>query len=161
MFLNLSTTRTDGGWMYFKINGDSYMQLSWGDNEVNIYKDASTNGNLNVSKTLNLTSSANGWFVGKYESTNNEVAVSFEYKTSASSTSWWQGVRGANTNEFYIWYNYQRLSLKSNGSAVLSGSLTQDPNASLKDNVEDVGLTDCTDMLENINVKTYTRNDME
>ena len=24
MFLNLSTTRTDGGWMYFKINNDDY-----------------------------------------------------------------------------------------------------------------------------------------
>ena len=32
MFLNLSTTRTDGGWMYFKINNDDYMQLSSSDN---------------------------------------------------------------------------------------------------------------------------------
>ena len=37
MFLNLSTTRTDGGWMYFKINNDDYMQLSGSDNKVNIY----------------------------------------------------------------------------------------------------------------------------
>ena len=36
MFLNLSTTRTDGGWMYFKINNDDYMQLSGSDNKVNI-----------------------------------------------------------------------------------------------------------------------------
>ena len=71
------------------------------------------------------------------------------------------GVWGANTNEFNIWFNYQGLSLKSSGSAVLSGSLTQDSDASLKGNVEDVDLTDCTNMLENINVKTYTRNDME
>ena len=27
MFLNLSTTRADGGWMYFKVNNDDYMQL--------------------------------------------------------------------------------------------------------------------------------------
>ena len=27
MFLNLSTTRTDGGWMYFKFNNDGYIQL--------------------------------------------------------------------------------------------------------------------------------------
>ena len=32
---------------------------------------------------------------------------------------------------------------------------------SLKGNVEDVGLTDCMDMLENIHAKTYTRNDMD
>ena len=31
MFLNLSTTRTDGGWMYFKINNDDYIQLSGSD----------------------------------------------------------------------------------------------------------------------------------
>ena len=50
---------------------------------------------------------------------------------------------------------------KSNGSAVLSGSLTQDSDATLKGNVEDVGLTDCMNMLENIHAKTYTRNDMD
>ena len=38
MYLNLSTTRTDGGWMYFKINNDDYMQLSGSDNKINIKK---------------------------------------------------------------------------------------------------------------------------
>ena len=37
MFLNLSTTRTDGGWMYFKISNDDYIQLSGSDNKVYIY----------------------------------------------------------------------------------------------------------------------------
>ena len=37
MFLNLNTTRTDGGWVYFKINNDDYMQLSGSDNKVKIY----------------------------------------------------------------------------------------------------------------------------
>ena len=36
MFINRSTTRTDGGWMYFQINGDSYMQIPGSDNKVNI-----------------------------------------------------------------------------------------------------------------------------
>ena len=36
MFLNLSTTRTDGGWMYFVIHNDSYMPLSANYNKVNI-----------------------------------------------------------------------------------------------------------------------------
>ena len=48
MHLNLSTTRTDGGWMYFKINNDDYMKLSCSDNKVNIYKDTSISGNLDV-----------------------------------------------------------------------------------------------------------------
>ena len=38
MFLNLSTTRTDGGWMYFKINNDDYIQLSGSDNKIDIKK---------------------------------------------------------------------------------------------------------------------------
>ena len=48
MFLNLSTTRTDGGWMYFKINNDDYMQLPSSDNKVNMYKDTTISGNLDV-----------------------------------------------------------------------------------------------------------------
>ena len=38
MFLNLSTTRTDGGWMHFQINNDGYIQLSCSYNKVTIYK---------------------------------------------------------------------------------------------------------------------------
>ena len=110
---------------------------------------------------LAITNTGTNWFQGEYIATGNEVGCLLRYKTSGSSTYWWSGVWGANTNEFHIWFNCQGLSLKSNGSAVLSGSLTQDSDASLKGNVEDVDLTACTNMLENINVKTYTRNDME
>ena len=53
------------------------------------------------------------------------------------------------------------LTIQNNGSASLSGSLTQNSDASLKENVEDVELNGCMNMLENINVKTYTRHDME
>ena len=48
MHVNLSTTRTDGGWMYFETNNDDYVQLSGSGNKVNIYKDTSISGNLNV-----------------------------------------------------------------------------------------------------------------
>ena len=54
MFLNLSTTRTDCGWMYFKINNDDYVQLSGSDNKVNIYKATTISANLGVSKVLYL-----------------------------------------------------------------------------------------------------------
>ena len=54
MLLNLSTTRTDGGWMHFRINNDSYMRLPGGDNKVNIYKDTTISGNLDVSKVLHV-----------------------------------------------------------------------------------------------------------
>ena len=48
MFPNLQTTYPNGGWMSFKINNDDYMQLSGNGNKVNIYKDTSISGNLNV-----------------------------------------------------------------------------------------------------------------
>ena len=48
MFLNLNTTRTDGGWMYFQIDNDDYIQLSGSDNKVNIYKDTAIKGRLDV-----------------------------------------------------------------------------------------------------------------
>ena len=59
MFLNLSTTRTDGGWMYFKINNGSYMRLPGGDNKVNIYKDTTISCNLNVSKVFQFAKTSN------------------------------------------------------------------------------------------------------
>ena len=178
MWINLETTYPNGGWVYFKINNDSYIQLSGSDNKVNIYKDAPISGNLDVGGIMNttqinitnvdpnnyplvITNNGGNWFQGEYMATANDVGCLFRYKTGGSSSYWWTGVWGANTNEFNIWYNYQGLSLKPNGSAVLSGSLIQNPYASLKDNVADVDFTDCTNMLENINVKTYTRDDME
>ena len=54
MFLNLQTTYPNGGWVYFKINNNSYMQLSGSGNKVNKYKDTSISGHLDVSKVLNV-----------------------------------------------------------------------------------------------------------
>ena len=54
MFLNLAATYPNCGWMYFKINNDSYMQLSGSGNKVHAYKDTAMSGNLDVSKVLNL-----------------------------------------------------------------------------------------------------------
>ena len=48
MLLNLSTTRTDGGWMYFKINNDDYIKLSGSDNKVNIYTETLISSHVKV-----------------------------------------------------------------------------------------------------------------
>ena len=130
------------------------------DGIMNTTKTNFTNDDTN-NLPLVVTSNCGNWFQGEYLANANNVGCLFRYRTSGSSTYWWSGVWGSNTNGFSIWFNYQGLSLKSNGSAVLSGPLPQGSDASLKDNVEDVGLTDCMNMLENIRAKTYTRNDME
>ena len=54
MFLNLSTTKTDGAWMYFKFNNDGYMQSSSSGNKVNIHKDTTISGHLDVGKVSAL-----------------------------------------------------------------------------------------------------------
>ena len=54
MFLNSQTTYPNGGWMYSKFSNDDYMQLSGGDNKVNIYKDTTISCNLDVGKVVNL-----------------------------------------------------------------------------------------------------------
>ena len=107
---------------------------------------------------INDSSSSGAGFIGKVESTVKGCL--FEYLTSASSTSWWQGVLGG-SNEFVLKTGSNGLTFKANGSAVLSSSLTQNSDASLKYDVEDVGFIDCMNMLDDIHVKTYTRNDME
>ena len=125
--------------MHFKINNDDYVQLSGSDIKVNTYKDTTISGNLDVGGIMNttkmnltnddpnnfplaITNTGTNWFQGEYISTANEVGCLFRYETSGSSSYWWSGIWGTNSNDFNAWFNYQGLSLKSNGSAVLSGS---------------------------------------
>ena len=74
---------------------------------------------------LQIINNNQNWFVVSLESTIAGDGCLFNYETSASAAQWWQGVWGVNTNELNSWFNYQGLSIKPNGSAVLSGSLTQ------------------------------------
>ena len=136
MFLNLSTTRTDGGWMYFEINNDDHIQLPSSDNKVTIYKDTTISGNLDVSKVLNLqrhptesdtipptivnTSSSGSGFLVKFVSTVKGCL--FEYLTSASSTSWWQCILGG-SNELVLKTGSNGLTIKPTGDASISGNL--------------------------------------
>ena len=78
MFINLSTTRTDGGWMNFKIINDGHIQLPSSDNNVNIYRDTAISGNLESQRlTTNEPSNDNdtplqiinnnqSWFVASF-----------------------------------------------------------------------------------------------
>ena len=56
MFLNLQTTYPNGGWMYFKIKNDDYIQLPGSGNKVNIYKDTTISGNSDVGQDQAQTS---------------------------------------------------------------------------------------------------------
>lgn len=64
-------------------------------------------------------------------------------------------------NQYGIRHGGNGLWIRDHGSAVLSGSLPQNSDASIKENVEDVELSDCMDMLENTHVKTCSRHGMK
>ena len=136
MFLNLSTTRTDGGWMYFKINNDDYMQLSSSDNKVNMYKDTSISGDLKVDEVLTLkrtpgisdtsplviiNNSPGGGTGVVYQSTASGQGFSIVYITAQSSVAWVEGVNWGGANEFIIQSWSNGLTLKPNCSAAIGG----------------------------------------
>ena len=61
MCINLSTARTNGGWMYFKFNNDDYIQLSSSNHKINIYKETLASSTLKVgvsAATSNIKTSA-------------------------------------------------------------------------------------------------------
>ena len=110
MFLNLSTTtRTDGGWMYFKINNDDYIQLPGSDNKVDIHKNTTISGNLDVGGIMNttkmnlrndvwdhfplaITNNGDNWFQGEYMANANNGGCLLRYKASGPATYWRSGV---------------------------------------------------------------------
>ena len=80
MFLNLQTTYPNDGWVYFKINNDSYMQLPGSDNKVNIYKDTIIKGRLDVGEN---PSYATNWLNLHTDNTNGNG-----FKGAMSFTAW-------------------------------------------------------------------------
>ena len=96
MFLSLSTTKADGGWMHFKINNDHHIQLPGSDNKVNIYK-STTLSNLTVSGDLDSSK--------KFPLDIKSSTVHTEFWTLASfhqgianSGSWLQSPRDGTSN---------------------------------------------------------------
>ena len=100
MYLNLSTTRTDGGWVYFKINNDSYMQLSGSDNKVNIYKDTTISGNSDVGSTGDSQIKIHG---------TGATTSDAEFKVSNGQNSVWDFQNPSNGN---IWPSIKVKGIK-------------------------------------------------
>ena len=134
MFLNLSTTRTDGGWMYFKINNDGYMQLSRSDNKVNIYKDTSVssnltiNGNMDSSKKfpLNIKNSTIHTEFWTLASFHQEIANSgswLQFSRDGSSNTRQTGMSSDNSYVIRASDATNALTVNQNGNATISGTL--------------------------------------
>ena len=131
MFIHLSTARTDGGWMYFKISNDDYMQLSGSDTKVNIYKGTMRNGTLNALR-LNITSTISRPLEIKNKMHNGPYLVAISQKYSNNSLLFALRCRPLNQlwcfgvttgNQYIISHEHStRLGIQSNCSAVQSGN---------------------------------------
>ena len=103
MFLNLSTTRTDGGWMYFKNDNDHYIQLSGSGNKVKIYKDTTipsnltTNGDLDSPKEFpldikNTTIHTEFWTLASFHQGIANSGSWLQFSRDGTSNTWQTGM---------------------------------------------------------------------
>ena len=132
MCLNLSTTRTDEGWMYFKINNDDYMQLSSSDNNVNIYKDTSISGTLEAQR-LSITNTSsrpteikntmhNGPYLAAISQNHSNNDLLFALRCLPLNQLWCFGA--ATSNQYIISHEIStKLSMQPNGNTTISGNL--------------------------------------
>ena len=76
-----------------------------------------------------ISDSPGGATLASYRSKAYNQGCVFEHTTAASPTAWMTGIIWGSLNEFVIWYGYNDigLTLKSNGSAVLSGNVDVEP----------------------------------
>ena len=137
--------KTDIDNMLLSYSTGSYVDYSVANKESTT-GDASTSGNLDVSKVLDLqrhpteyhtiplvitnTNSSGAGFIGEFVSTVKGCL--FEYLTSASSTSWWQGILGG-SNEFVLKTGSNGLTIKPTGYTT-SGNLDVGAGASSSKN---------------------------
>jgi hypothetical protein len=151
---------------YNKTETDSLLNNKVNASSAVISNSLTINGTTDYAlNVINTTSDHSDWWTianFRQEVTGGGSFIKFDRIETAND--WNMGT--TNTNAFFIRQEISgtqtnMLRIYSTGNAVLTGSLTQNSDARLKDNVEDVELNDCMNMLQNINVKTYTRNDME
>ena len=139
-YVDLSTTGTDGGWMYFKINNDDYIQLSGSDSKGNIYKVTTINGTLGV-QGLSVTNTSarpietnntmhNGpYLVATSQNYNNNVLL-FALRCRPLNQLWCFGV--TTSNQYIISHeNSTKLSIQSNGNTTIRGNLDVGPSQSV------------------------------
>ena len=133
MFINLSTTRTDGGWMYFKFNNDSCMQLSGSDNQVNIYKDTTTstltiNGDLGSSMKFpldikNSTIHTEFWALASFHQGIANSGSWLQFSRDGTSNTWQAGMSSDNSYVIRASDATNMLIVNQKGNTTISGNL--------------------------------------
>ena len=107
MFLNLPTTRIDGGWVYFKINNDDDVQLPSSDNKVNVYKDTSISSNLTINGDLdssmkcpleikNSTIHTEFWTLASFHQVIANSGSWLQFSRDGTSSTWQAGMSSDN-----------------------------------------------------------------
>ena len=118
---------------FFKISNRDYIQLSSNDNKVNVCKDTTISGHLDVGKVLTLkgvpgvsdtsplaiiNESLGGGTGVVYQSKASGQGFLIAYTTAQSSVAWVEGVNWGGSNEFIIKSGSNGLTLKPTGDAV-------------------------------------------
>ena len=139
MFLNLSPTRTDGGWMYFKIDTDDCIQLSGSDNKVNIYKDTTIsstltiNGDLGSSMKFPLgikspTIHTEFWTLASFHQGIANSGSWLQFSRDGTSNTWQAGMSSDNSYVIRASGATNRLIVNQNGNTTISINLNVAPN---------------------------------
>ena len=139
MFLNLSTTRTDGGWMYFKINNYDYIQLSGSDSKMNIYKDTSISSNLTINGDLdsstefpldikNSTIHTEFWTLASFHQGIENSGSWLQFSRDGTSNTLQAGMSSDNSYVIRASDATNRSTVNQNGDTTISGNLDVGPS---------------------------------
>ena len=134
LFLNLNTTYPNGGWMYFKINNDDYIQLSGSDNKINIYKDTSisstvkVNGDLDSSNKFplgfkNPTIHTEFWTLASFHQGIANSGSWLRFSRDVASNTWQAGMSSDNSYVIRASDATNMLFVNQNGDTSISGNL--------------------------------------
>jgi hypothetical protein len=114
----------------------------------------------NPHNTHNTNTGNWAWFGFPIENAGIEHYALLQPSSGSTYLNAWAGeslnLRIGNSSK--MWFTSSLASIV--GNLNVSGSVTSNSDQSLKDNIVDVNKTECMSLLNNINAKTYERNDM-
>ena len=142
MFLNLSPTRTDGGWMYFKTNDDGYIQLPGSDNKVNIYKGTTISSNLTINCNLgssmkfplgikSSTIHTEFWTLAPFHQGIANSGSWLQFSRDGASNIWQTGMPSDSSDVIRAPGATNRVIVHQNGNTTISGNLNVGLGASV------------------------------
>ena len=116
-----------------------------------------TNGEISSTKTNMLLTSGTFQYIGFHNSlSTTQNVLSFNHYTHINHNGTLQKFWGGSNVATQV----MEISQYNTNVTAPNGSFLSNSDRKLKDDIQDLDKDICLDLLENINAKTYTRNDM-